>query len=329
MGWGWGALPLRPRQAPAPSFPQSPRPASPLSAAEQTTHARPPPSESPPPTVHSPAPGSSHPSAHRPAPGPLAPFWAQDFAPESPLLPPSQPAFAGLPEAPRGPSPRPLTWRRVVQLAVVGPPAGAGGLPDEERARHGGQSSRGSPVRTGVAKHSTREAVPLRSEWRRATNSFKYSSLWRGVVEGGHAPLSPRRQSRRAFAGGHAPSRCAGAGGARAAWRWGPGGGRSEARPRALLRSPRGGLPGAGTGSPRRGGTPFGTPRARLPSDARSSASGAPWRRQPRVWAPDVPKPPPPQAWGGGGNFLGQAGASQRAWDSRSTIHISGEAARK
>lgn len=97
-----------------------------------------------------------------------------------------------------------------------------------------------------------------------------------------------------------------GAGGARAAWRWGPGGGRSEAGPRALLRPPGGLLPGAGTGSPRRGRTPLGTPRARLLAAARSSASGAPWRRAPRVWAPEVPKPSPPPAWGGGGNFLGR-----------------------
>lgn len=64
-----------------------------------------------------------------------------------------------------------------------------------------------------------------------------------------------------------------------------------------------GGGRGPGTESPRRDGTPFGTPRARQLSAARSSASGAPWRRAPRVRAPDVPKPPPPRARGGGRKF--------------------------
>lgn len=36
--------------------------------------------------------------------------------------------------------------------------------------------------RAGVARYSTREAVPLRCEWRRTANSFKYASLgWGGA----------------------------------------------------------------------------------------------------------------------------------------------------
>lgn len=67
---------------------------------------------------------------------------------------------------------RPLTWRAVVQFAVVGPPAGAGGLPNEERARHGGRAAgvsgwgnqRDALREPKKKKKSTREAVQVRCE---------------------------------------------------------------------------------------------------------------------------------------------------------------------
>lgn len=107
-----------------------------------------------------PAPGPSYPSSHFPTP--LTGFWPLDLVPKSPSSKVA-PSLVS-PKHPRGPPPRPPTWRRVVQLAVIGPPAGARRLPNKERARHGGRSSWGSPSRAVVAKPSTREAAPLRCE---------------------------------------------------------------------------------------------------------------------------------------------------------------------
>lgn len=81
---------------------------------------------------------------------------------------------------------------------------------------------------------------------------------WAGA-DYGHAPLSPPRQSRRAFAGGHAPSRCA------VLWRGsrrvalGAGRGRSGSGPRGCTHHPAAGCRGRGAGNPGLGGTPFGT----------------------------------------------------------------------
>lgn len=101
----------------------------------------------------------------------------------------------------------------------------------------------GLPGRAGVAKHSTREAVPLRCEWRRAANSFKYASLGmgRGIMRPRpfvtSAPIEARllqrprpEQVRRGLAG-LAPRGAGGRAGAA-----------KEARLRALRGSPRSGV---------------------------------------------------------------------------------------
>lgn len=93
---------------------------------------RPSPSEGPPPTARIHLPRAPHPSPHFLALTPLTRIRLLVLFPTSaPLKHTPSPPQRGL---------RSLTWRRVVQLAVVGPPAGAGRLPDEERARHGGRS---------------------------------------------------------------------------------------------------------------------------------------------------------------------------------------------
>lgn len=109
-----------------------------------------------------------------------------------------------------------------------------------------------------------------------------------------------------------------GAGGASAAWRWGPGG--AARRPGCgrcadCRAADCGGGREPGTESPRRDGTPFGTPRARQLSAARSSASGALWRRAQRSGHLTFRNRLRLGLGEGGGNFLGQAGASQRARD--------------
>lgn len=89
-----------------------------------------------------------------------------------------------------------------MQFAVVGPPAGAGRLPDEERARHGGRSKPGSPSRAGVASTLSGEAEPQRFERSRAANSLSTPEI-EGVAFVTSAPIKER------LPGGHAPSRCA------------------------------------------------------------------------------------------------------------------------
>lgn len=114
----------------------------PLGGRKVPSRPRPPPSTSPPSTADPPAPGSSSPSSYFPMP--LTRFWTLDLVPKS-LSPKVSPSPVS-PKHPRGPPPRPPTWRRVVQLAVIGPPAGASRLPNKERARHGGRSNRGRRV---------------------------------------------------------------------------------------------------------------------------------------------------------------------------------------
>lgn len=51
------------------------------------------------------------------------------------------------------------------------------------------EAAGGSRGRAGIARPSTRKAVQLRCEWRRASNSLKYStSVWAGA-ERCHAPF--------------------------------------------------------------------------------------------------------------------------------------------
>lgn len=89
-----------------------------------------------------------------------------------------------------------------MQFAVVGPPAGAGRLPDKERARHGGRSKPGSRSRAGVARTLSREAEPQRFEQSGSANSLSTPAI-EGVAFVTSAPIKER------FPGGHAPSRCA------------------------------------------------------------------------------------------------------------------------
>lgn len=211
-----------------------------------------------------------------------------------------------------------------MQLAVVGPPTGASRLPHEKRARHGGRSSRGRQVELG-----SQAQPPARPRRCAVSGEALPTPLSTPALDGRGRliprPLSPPRQSKSAFAGGHASSRCAA--GWRGSRRVALGAGRGLLRGRAASASLTagrlvlgGGEPDAG--NPRRVGDPLREP-------ARSPASGAPWRRAPLFWAPGLPKPPPSPAWGGGGNFLGLPGASQTACSLRGTIHISGEDTRK
>lgn len=198
-----GRSPRRPRPRPRRRRLPAPRGASRFPA----VGARPPrslltqtpaPRESPPPTarIHLPR------APHDPPP-PRAPSCGLDLGP----APPTRPSRVS--RSPPGLSPRPRTWRRVVQLAVVGPPAGAGGLSDKKRARHGGRSSRGRRVAQG-----SRGTLPVRPCRCAVSGDAPPTPLstpapgWAGP--GGATPLVTSRQSRRAFAGGHAPSRCAG-----------------------------------------------------------------------------------------------------------------------
>lgn len=225
---------------------------------------------------------------------------------------------------------RPLTWRAVVQFAVVGPPAGAGGLPNEERARHGGRAAGVSGW--GNQRDAPREpknapARPCRSavSWRRPANSFNYGSAKgrggrrhalhapepiaaalrrRPRPEPTSAPIAARRRWRpRPRAG--AP----GAGGTRAAWRGEPGVGCSRCAPTRILRAQRGTGRGALPGAPRRRGT---TPDAPIRPLARPAARL--WRPLARacVRTPDFPKSPPPPGPGRGRRKFPALG-----WDGR------------
>lgn len=129
---------------------------------------------------------------------------------------------------------------------------------------------------------------------------------WAGP--GGATPLVTSRQSRRAFAGGHAPSRCAGGwrGQRRVALGAGPGRLGGPAAGAARISPQRADRRGRALGarSPQARPDPLRDP-ARPP--AQRGTVVRLWRplvpREPRVWAPDVPKPPPPRARGGGRKF--------------------------
>lgn len=180
-------------------------------------------------------------------------------------------------------------------------------------AEAAGGGGGGLPGRAGIAKLSTHDAVQLRCEWRRAADSLKYASRgWAWPVP--VTPLCHLRANRDAPSPAAPPRAGAlGAGGARAAWRWKPGGaartpglGRVHGRLAAGCR-------GRGAGNPwTRRDPSSGLGRPGRLGAAGSPASGAPWRHAPRLWAPDFRRPPP---HGAGGAFARRVPRRERGID--------------